>query len=77
MQQSAAKASANDASALAISNAFTSVALKVPRVKRQDAVLRGILNNAQRGIASVQIHSVTDAMRLNVELALEQANILC
>jgi len=35
-----------------------------------------VLNNAQRGIGPIQIKSVTDAMRLNVELALKQADIL-
>ncbi len=47
------------------------------QLKQRDVVLKGILNKAQRGIGSVQIHSVTDAMRLNAELALKQAGILC
>ncbi len=46
-------------------------------LKKQDFALAQVLNTAQKGIGSVQIRSVTDAMRLNTELALKQANILC
>ncbi|HXH55216.1 MAG TPA: hypothetical protein VNK03_05695, partial [Gammaproteobacteria bacterium] len=46
-------------------------------LKKQDFALAHVLNKAQRGIGPVQVHSVTDAMRLNTELALKQANILC
>ncbi|HEV2523811.1 MAG TPA: hypothetical protein VGU44_01595, partial [Gammaproteobacteria bacterium] len=46
-------------------------------LKKQDFALAQVLNTAQRGIGSIQVHSVTDAMRLNTELALKQANILC
>ncbi len=46
-------------------------------LKKQDFALAQVLNTAQRGIGSIQAHSVTDAMRLNADLALKQANILC
>jgi len=46
-------------------------------LKKQDFALAQVLNTAQRGIGSIQARSVTDAMRLNADLALKQANILC
>lgn len=45
-------------------------------LKKQDFALKTVLDTAQRGIGPIRIHSVTDGIRLNVELALKQANIL-